>query len=630
MYLSYYNLSEWPFQVNSDPKFLWLGEKHKEALATLIYGVLDQRGFVLLTGDIGTGKTTLVNALLKQLDQSTEVANITDPMLDRMGFFNLLIASLGMSERFDRKEEFLLHFTRFLHQKYAEQKHVLMVVDEAHRMSSALLEQIRLLSNVELPERKLISIFLIGQNELNEKLASDKCRALRQRITLSYQVQPLSEEETGEYIRYRLKVAGTDRELFSQSALRAIQDYSGGYPRLINKICDHALLTGYVKQLLKITPSIIEECSRDLLLPGESIEASLPGPPGKPKRLPPGFSQASAKRAGQLNAGPTSGRQSEGTVPFRVFFQRIMGKGMSRGLAPAGIAAILLLLFLLSRNGLFPGLSGEAPAVRDNPPAGNEIASLGPTAATGSRPIEKTAHDQREKPPLPPGAAKHDGPSKAPAVAVYESDGGSSAGKAEVSPDAALTSALGRIEDAVKQGDFKRAVELSEEIMNKTPSPPPALKSLYVRSLIGQAKLISKTDPASAENLLIRAESTAPGDFDVLLAFGKLYTDSKKFNKAIEAYSRAADLNPRAPSLFFNLGFLYASTGDYVRAEKMFVRAIELAPPYLDKAFFNLAVVQDKQGKTEESLGNLRKALEANPANRKARELLERGTRGPS
>jgi general secretion pathway protein A len=174
MYLSYYNLSEWPFQVNSDPKFLWLGEKHKEALATLIYGVLDQRGFVLLTGDIGTGKTTLVNALLKQLDQSTEVANITDPMLDRMGFFNLLIASLGMSERFDRKEEFLLHFTRFLHQKYAEQKHVLMVVDEAHRMSSALLEQIRLLSNVELPERKLISIFLIGQNELNEKLASDK------------------------------------------------------------------------------------------------------------------------------------------------------------------------------------------------------------------------------------------------------------------------------------------------------------------------------------------------------------------------------------------------------------------------------------------------------------------------
>ena len=220
MYLSYYNLREWPFQINSDPRFLWLGEKHKEALATLIYGVKDQRGFLLLTGDVGTGKTTLVNALLEKLDKSILVGNITDPKLDVIGLLNVVSASLGSPEKSEKKEDFLLSFTQFLTEKCAEKKYVLLIIDEAHTLSTDHLEQIRLLSNIELPERRLISIFLVGQGELNETLTSYECRALRQRITLVSRIEPLSEGETAEYIRYRLKIAGTNRELFSQAAVR--------------------------------------------------------------------------------------------------------------------------------------------------------------------------------------------------------------------------------------------------------------------------------------------------------------------------------------------------------------------------------------------------------------------------
>ena len=274
MYLSCYNLSERPFQINSDPRFLWLGEQHKEALATLIYGVQDQRGFLLLTGDVGTGKTTLVNALLEKLDKSILVGNITNPKLDLMGFLNIVSASLGLPERPSKKEDFLLGFTRFLNEKYTESKYVLLIIDEAHTLSRDHLEQIRLLSNIELPERSLISIFLVGQNELNETLTYHECRALRQRITLISRVEPLSEGETNEYIRHRLRIAGRKRELFSQAAVREIHHFSHGYPRLINNLCDHALLTGYVRQLRRITPDLIKECGQEMLLPSEHIESS--------------------------------------------------------------------------------------------------------------------------------------------------------------------------------------------------------------------------------------------------------------------------------------------------------------------------------------------------------------------
>ena len=188
MYLSYYNLVEKPFEINTDPKFLWLGEKHKEALATLKYGVLSRKGFLLLTGDVGTGKTTLINALLESLDDDTVVANVTDPKLNLIGFINLISRLFNINRRFEYKENFVLYFSQFLRKSVLSNKNYLLINDEAHTLSKELLEQIRLLSNIELPQKKLINIFLVGQTELDRILMSRECRALRQRIALNYQI----------------------------------------------------------------------------------------------------------------------------------------------------------------------------------------------------------------------------------------------------------------------------------------------------------------------------------------------------------------------------------------------------------------------------------------------------------
>jgi general secretion pathway protein A len=280
MYLSHYNLAEKPFQISTDPKFLWLGEKHREALAVLKYGIINNQGFVLLTGDVGTGKTTLINALLRDLDKDTIVAVVSDPKLERLEFFNLIANAFRLKKSFTDKLDFTLYFTQFLNAAYRENKKVLLFIDEAQNISLELLEEIRLLSNIEIPERKLLNIFFAGQNEFNNILLENECRPLRQRITVTYNIDPLTEKETREYITHRLKVAGARREIFDKKTIRNIYSFSKGYPRLINIICDHALLTGYVKDLTIITPKAVKECSKELSLPGE-IKNKQVKPKGK-------------------------------------------------------------------------------------------------------------------------------------------------------------------------------------------------------------------------------------------------------------------------------------------------------------------------------------------------------------
>ena len=188
MYLSHYGLTQKPFQITTDPRFLWLGEKHKEALATLNYGVLDRRGFLLLTGDVGTGKTTLIRTLLQNLGSDVIFATVVDPHLEELEFFNLLAQAFNIKGEFTRKVDFLHHFTRFLKEAHSNNKTVLLIIDEAQRLSIQLLEEIRLLSNIELENTKLINIFFVGQNEFNGILAS--CSALRQQITVTHQIKP--------------------------------------------------------------------------------------------------------------------------------------------------------------------------------------------------------------------------------------------------------------------------------------------------------------------------------------------------------------------------------------------------------------------------------------------------------
>jgi general secretion pathway protein A len=264
-----------PFQISSDPRFLWLGEKHKEALAVLKYGVLNNQGFLLLTGDVGTGKTTLINALVNSLDPDTFVINVTDPRLDKLDFFKLVAHSLGLEAKVRTKFDFVTTFRNFLHRAHGCQKKVLLIIDEAQKLSFDSLEEVRLLSNIERQETKLLNIFFIGQDEFKDTITRPDCRALRQRITNVHHIEPLNGRETVEYVKYRLAVAGTQREVFTGKSLEEIYRFSKGYPRLINVVCDRALLVGYTYDLQTIPAKIIRECARDLKLPGETEQQTL-------------------------------------------------------------------------------------------------------------------------------------------------------------------------------------------------------------------------------------------------------------------------------------------------------------------------------------------------------------------
>jgi type II secretory pathway predicted ATPase ExeA/Tfp pilus assembly protein PilF len=627
MYLSYYNLSDWPFRINSDPRFLWLGEKYKEALATLIYGVQEQRGFLLLTGDVGTGKTTLVNALLQQLDESILVGNITNPKLSMIGLLDAVSASLGSPELSRNRGDFLLHFKRFLNEKYVENKHVLLIIDEAHTLSKRNLEQIRLLSNIELPEGKLMSIFLVGQNELNQTLTSYECRALRQRISLICRVEPLSEGETSEYIRHRLKIAGTQQELFSHATVRKIQRFSRGYPRLINILCDRALLTGYARELRRITPSLIKECGQEMLLPGESIEYPVGAPSKNLEQLPSSPSGEQSEESEQERLRQ-SGRGRDEHYPR--ILELWSGLRVRSNLHWAmGASAVLIILFftVISQTDLFSWRDTKQTSLSANgPPSVQSVFS----SSTAAPPSVETPTAEHEAPeinavPVPVKVEPKDLP-RDEAASDISAQAQETHPAGEAMPKTKGKSIVDSVEDALRQRDFKQAVDLSEKIMVRDESPPPRLKALYSEALLNQAEILFRKEPISSEELLNKAISADPKNFKALLLLGKLYTGQNQYGKALETYQKAALLNPDMPGLLFNLGFLYAAKGDYALAEDEFTRAIELSPPYLDKALFNLAVVQEKQGKRDASLQSLKKALDVNPNNQKARDLLKRVT----
>ena len=266
MYLNHYNLTTRPFQISTDPRFLWLGEKHKEALAVLRYGILDNKGFLLLTGEVGTGKTTLIHVLINALRDDVIIANVPDPGLDTMDFYAYIARAFNLSNGFKTKYEFLSMFGDFLHRSHAENKQVLLILDESQRMEQALLEEIRLLSNIEKQSTKLINIFFVGQAEFNGIILENRNRALRQRITVNYNLGPISRKDTDLYVRHRLKVAGTEKRIFTSNAIKDIYAFSEGYPRLINIICDRALVTGFTNGATSISRSVIKECADDMRL----------------------------------------------------------------------------------------------------------------------------------------------------------------------------------------------------------------------------------------------------------------------------------------------------------------------------------------------------------------------------
>ena len=260
MYTGFYGLSERPFELSPDLRYLYLSEKHREALAHLTYGVEERRGFVQLTGEVGTGKTTMLDALVQGLDATTKVAWLTNTTIGRTDLLRALAWELGITEVGKTKMEIMRQVSAKLVEWTADGRNAVFVVDEGQNLNAGLLEEIRLLSNLRAMGRASLQIVLAGQPELKEILESHSLRQLRQRIGIRYHLEPLSREETGQYIRHRLEVAGVgSREIFERSAVDAVHEYSGGVPRLVNVICDNALLSGYADELTWIGRRTIRE-----------------------------------------------------------------------------------------------------------------------------------------------------------------------------------------------------------------------------------------------------------------------------------------------------------------------------------------------------------------------------------
>ena len=275
MYTQFYGLREKPFSLSPDPRYLFLADSHREALAHMLYGIEQGEGFIAITGEVGTGKTTLCRTLLQRIEPGTEVAFIFNPQLSALELLQAISAELGLETGDCTRRELTDRLNRFLLTKRQEDHRVLLIIDEAQNLAPDALEQVRLLSNLETNTAKLIQIILIGQPELDVTLEQPSLRQLCQRISVRWRLAPLSTNETREYIRHRLRIAaGAPRELFTELAMREIHRRSQGIPRVVNLLCDRALLAGYAASAKAIGLGLVTQTQKELRGGARTVPAS--------------------------------------------------------------------------------------------------------------------------------------------------------------------------------------------------------------------------------------------------------------------------------------------------------------------------------------------------------------------
>jgi general secretion pathway protein A len=265
VYLNYYGLTEPPFDITPNPRFLFYSAKHREAFNHLLYGIRERKGFVQLTGEVGAGKTTLCRAMLEELSGQYATALILNPVMSAEELVKAIAIEYGLPVNGLDRVDTLAVINQFLLQQVDRGQDTVLIIDEAQDLTDELLEQVRLLSNIETDNRKLLQIVLMGQPELRDRLNNPRLRQLRQRITVRYHLPPLSRYEVNQYIQHRLEVAGAKgAPYFTQPALWRVYSYSQGIPRLLNAICDKALLAGFVSQQERISFGMIGRAVREL------------------------------------------------------------------------------------------------------------------------------------------------------------------------------------------------------------------------------------------------------------------------------------------------------------------------------------------------------------------------------
>ncbi len=307
MYKSFFGLKANPFNVNPDPRFLHLTRHTREVLVCLSYGIQNRKGFVLLTGEVGTGKTTVLNKLLAWLrTQRVVTAFMFNPRLTVWEFFDYMLADFGIPCESRDKSQVLLRLNHWLVERYRNGETAALIIDEAQNLSDEVLEEIRLLTNLETSTEKLLQIVLSGQPELEQKLKSPQLRQLRQRITLRCRTYPLDLAETGQYIAQRLRIAGANgNAIFTSEAVAAIYGYSQGIARVTNLLCEQALISAYAEQRKPITPDIIEEVAREFELHELAPRASTESSAGETFSLIDGLKTWSQLQTAERRGRPT-------------------------------------------------------------------------------------------------------------------------------------------------------------------------------------------------------------------------------------------------------------------------------------------------------------------------------------
>ena len=267
MYLDHFNLTEQPFSITPDPRFLYMSARHREALAHLLYGLGEGGGFVQLTGEMGTGKTTICRCLLEQVPDNVDIALVLNPKVTSTELIATVCDELGIEYPMGATSIKALTdvLNRYLLEAYAHGRRTVLILDEAQNLSADVLEQVRLLTNLETATQKLLQIVLIGQPELRSLLAREDMRQLSQRVTARYHLDPISREEAGAYIQHRLQICGTTQPVFSKRSIDKIQQLSGGIPRLINVLCDRSMLGAYVEGKTQVDPKVVKKAASEVL-----------------------------------------------------------------------------------------------------------------------------------------------------------------------------------------------------------------------------------------------------------------------------------------------------------------------------------------------------------------------------
>ncbi len=265
MYCKHYGFRKKPFNATSEPQFFFESASHREAYASIAYGISQRKGIILITGEVGTGKTTLCRKLLGRLDESVKVSLVLDPYFNDTQLLQAIVQDFGIPTEKKSRLEIVKALNAFLIDRYAGGGNAVLIIDEAQHLSARQLEQVRLLSNLEASDEKLLQVVLVGQPELTENLAQYRLRQIRQRIFVKHRLMPLKADEVREYIHVRLKDVGSGGFPVSEDCYRIIYEFSGGIPRLVNMLCDRALLIGYARETTRLDEAIFQDSIKEIV-----------------------------------------------------------------------------------------------------------------------------------------------------------------------------------------------------------------------------------------------------------------------------------------------------------------------------------------------------------------------------